>query len=64
MKLPQFLYDAINNNTTSLGKHPAFPPDEEFSFIDDLIYHQFNKVMSEVGVTDKKHGAPKSVRRV
>lgn len=54
MKLPQFLYDAINNNTTSLGKHPAFPPDEEFSFIDDLIYHQFNKVMSEVGVSNKK----------
>lgn len=54
MNLPNFLQDAIKNNTTSLGNHPAFPPDEEFTFIDDLIYHQYNDIMSQCENYNKK----------
>lgn len=46
MKLPDFLIQAIKNNTTSLGDHPAFPPEEEETFIGFLLKNQYNRVMS------------------
>lgn len=45
MKLPDFLKKAITNNTTSLGDHPAFPPEEEETFISFILKNQYNHIM-------------------
>lgn len=54
MKLPEFLEDAIRNNTTSLGSHPAFPPEEEDTFIGGIIRRRYEEVMGETKVEDIK----------
>lgn len=45
MKLPDFLIKAIKNNSTSLGTHPAFPPEDEDSFVGFILKVQYQKVM-------------------
>lgn len=45
MKLPDFLLKAIESNTTSLGTHPAFPPEEEVTFTGYILKNEYNKVM-------------------
>ena len=54
MKLPKFIEDAIQNNNTSLGDHPAFPPEEEQTFVGWLLTKQYTKVMEELGTLDNK----------
>ena len=54
MKLPKFIEDAIQNNNTSLGEHPAFPPEEEQTFVGWLLTKQYSKVMEELGTLDNK----------
>ena len=49
MRLPDFLIQAIENNTTSLGDHPAFPPEEEDTFIGFLLRNEYKKVMEKLG---------------
>ena len=46
MKIPEFLIQAIKNNTTSLGDHPAFPPEEEETFVAFLLKTQYKTIMS------------------
>lgn len=45
MKLPDFLKKAIINNTTSLGDHPAFPPEEEDTFVGFILKTQYSHIM-------------------
>jgi hypothetical protein len=45
MELPDFLKKAIINNTTSLGDHPAFPPEEEDTFVGFILKTQYNHIM-------------------
>ena len=45
MKLPDFLKKAITDNTTSLGDHHAFPPEEEETFISFILQNQYNRIM-------------------
>ena len=45
MKLPDFLKKAIIDNTTSLGDHPAFPPEEEDTFVGFVLKTQYNHIM-------------------
>lgn len=45
MKLPEFLTKAIRNNTTSLGTHPALPPEEEETFVGFILKNQYQCVM-------------------
>ena len=45
MKLPDFLIKAIENNTTSLGTHPAFPPEEEDTFVGFVLRSYYKTVM-------------------
>lgn len=45
MKLPDFLKRAIIDNTTSLGDHPAFPPEEEDTFVGFVLKTQYNHIM-------------------
>lgn len=47
MKLPDFLINAIKNNTTSLGDHPAFPPEEEDTFVGFILKKYYNVIMKE-----------------
>ena len=54
MKLPKFIEDAIQNNNTSLGEHPAFPPEEEQTFVGWLLSKQYTKIMEELGTLDNK----------
>ncbi len=54
MKLPKFIEEAIKNNNTSLGEHPAFPPEEEQTFVEWLLTKQYEKVMDELGTLDNK----------
>lgn len=50
--LPKFLEDAIEKNTTSLGTHPALPPDEEESFIGYIVRKRYNEVMGDMTCED------------
>ena len=45
MKLPNFLIKAIKDNATSLGDHPAFPPEEEDTFIGFILKAQYQSIM-------------------
>lgn len=46
--LPKSIASALRRNKTSLGEHPAFPPEEEEKFIYNLIYDVFEEMSSEV----------------
>lgn len=50
--LPKFLEDAIEKNTTSLGTHPALPPDEEESFVGYIIRKRYDEVMGGMKCED------------
>jgi hypothetical protein len=50
--LPKFLEDAIEKNTTSLGTHPALPPDEEESFVGYIVRKRYNEVMGDMTCED------------
>lgn len=50
MKLPDFLVKAIEDNTTSLGTHPAFPPEEEETFVGALLKNEYNSTMEALGM--------------
>lgn len=50
--LPKFLEDAIEKNTTSLGTHPALPPDEEESFVGYIVRKRYDEVMGDMTCED------------
>ncbi len=52
MEFPDFLKDAIKNNITSLGDHPAFPPEEEDTYVAWLIGKRYDEVMSGLADDD------------
>lgn len=54
MHLPNFIKLALINNTTSLGSHPALPPDDEMSFISHIICDRYEDIMSKVNTNDPK----------
>lgn len=43
-KMPVFLLKALKRNNTSLGKHPAFPPDDEYSFDEKIALKRFEEL--------------------
>lgn len=45
MKLPDFLIKGIKDNATSLGDHPAFPPEEEDTFVGFILNAQYKHIM-------------------
>lgn len=54
MKLPDFIARAITNNRTSLGEHPAFPPEEEDTFVAKVINRRFKEVCDNVDYNGTK----------
>jgi hypothetical protein len=49
--LPKEFIQAIEMNKTSLGDHPAFPPDDETSFVYKLFMDRFQTVLSDFNTT-------------
>lgn len=54
MQLPVFLQKAINDNTTSLGDHPSFPPEDDDLFVSHIVKNMYSKVMDGVETNDRK----------
>lgn len=48
IKLPQFIIDSIKSGKTSLGKHPAFPPDSVDSFEEKILKKRYYELLSDV----------------
>lgn len=54
MQLPEFLEQGIIENKTSLGDHPAFPPEDEDVFIASIIRNMYSSVMKGIETDDRK----------
>ena len=50
--LPNFIYNAIKGNNTSLGDCEAFPPDDEFGYLYTLIKHRYKEVVDVMDTYD------------
>ena len=46
--LPQDIKNVLRNHKTSLGLHPSFPPEEEYSFDYILTKKRFDELCHEV----------------
>ena len=51
-ELPKHILKALRTNRTSLGEHPAFPPEEEEKFVVNLILDTFEEISEKVNVQD------------
>lgn len=49
-KLPKYIISSIQNNHTSLGEHPALPPDDEDMFLLKIVNSYFNYLVKDVDV--------------
>lgn len=47
-ELPKDIKNVLRNHKTSLGMHPAFPPDEEMSFDEFITNQRFKEVCDKV----------------
>ena len=54
MKLPEFLKQNIIDNKTSLGNHPALPPEDDDLFLMSIIKSIYESVMKHIDTDDKK----------
>lgn len=61
--LPSKLKDSIKNGKTSLGDHPAFPPEDEEKFIVRLVEREYDKVNGSCGY-DNVHDAKIALSRL
>lgn len=50
--LPKHILKAIVNNKTSIGEHPALPPDDEEKFLAHVLTKHYNELLDEVGSGD------------
>jgi hypothetical protein len=46
--LPQDIKNVLRNHKTSLGVHPAFPPEEEIAFDYDVTQQRFDEVINNI----------------
>ena len=51
--LPKHLKRAIEDKATSLGDHPAFPPDDERSFLEPFIELAYENAMAVIDKEDR-----------
>ena len=52
LELPKYILKSLENNKTSLGEHPSFPPDEEEKFIINAVANKFTDITSNLEITD------------
>lgn len=50
ISVSKHILNAINKNETSLGDHPALPPDDESKFLTKIVEHEFGYQTSAAGV--------------
>lgn len=50
--LPKHILQSLKDNKTSLGEHPAFPPEEEEKFIVNLVMSTFDKLSEKAVIED------------
>ncbi len=50
--LPKHILQSLKDNKTSLGEHPAFPPEEEEKFAVNLVIDTFNSLSEKVAIDD------------
>lgn len=50
LSISKHILKAINRNETSLGDHPALPPDDESKFLLKIVEHEFGYQTSAIGV--------------
>jgi len=48
--LPKELLKQLYNGKTSLGNHPAFPPEDEIKFEEKLLLPSYEKILSEINL--------------
>lgn len=51
-QLPKHIISALLKNQTSLGEHPALPPDEEETFLYYLLEDYYNEISNTIEVDD------------
>lgn len=47
-KLPPHIEKSLRKNKTSLGKHPSFPPEEEYSFDKKITLKRFDEIKDSI----------------
>lgn len=52
MDLPKYILKSALEGKTSLGEHPAYPPEDENKFIVSLLQNYFNEVSEKIEVND------------
>ena len=52
VELPKHIIKSLRTNRTSLGEHPAFPPEEEEKFIVNLVSDTFNEIVENTDIED------------
>ena len=52
LELPKYILKSLENNKTSLGEHPSFPPDEEEKFIINAVANKFTDITNNLEITD------------
>jgi hypothetical protein len=52
LELPRFILNSLENNKTSLGEHPSFPPEEEEKFIINAVANKFSSLVKDIEVPD------------
>ena len=50
--LPKHILQSLKDNKTSLGEHPAFPPEEEEKFVVNLVMSTFDKLSEKAVIED------------
>lgn len=56
IKLPDFIINSINQNKTSLGDHPSFPPGDELSFEEKILKKRYFELLNNVKKIDGVNG--------
>lgn len=54
--LPDFIKNSIKLNKTSLGNHPAFPPEDEITFQEKILKKRFYELLKKVKKIDGING--------
>ena len=52
LELPRYILNSLENNKTSLGEHPSFPPEEEEKFIINTVANKFSSIVKDIEIPD------------
>ena len=55
LELPRYILNSLENNKTSLGEHPSYPPEEEEKFIINAVANKFTQLVKNIEIPDIEH---------